>query len=334
MLARFVPRAQAIAVLVALAVVLAAGAARADKRRVALVNGNDTLERQVRIALATWDLEVRRVQWAAIMGAMPEAATEARKIADANDVDAVVWVADAEQRYSLWVFDVDAGHAVTRPLASGVPTDTADAASLALTVKTLLRSTNAAPPAERIGAGAERPIGALGVLRAEADGGVRFLTTQGGGTEPRFSLTALWLPKFLGQYAGLALGVAAGPGVAVKSSDFTCRFLDFGLTPAVRVRFPIGHFAIEPSVGPTIHFTRLDGAASQRGTDARTTRVDPSLDGSLLVSYSLTRGVDLGVRAGASYLLKYQRYLVAGDPVLELSPVQVSASFVIGARLF
>jgi hypothetical protein len=315
------------------ALFLLTGIARADKRRAALVNANDVLARQVAIALATWDLEVRQVPWASLGGEMPEAAAEARKVADAFDVEAVIWISNVRSRPALWIYDVEAGHAVTRPLPSaGVPSDVADAASLALTVKTLMRTTNAAPPSERIGAGAERPVGPLGVLRAEADAGGRLFATKSGSPDARFAITALWFPKFLDQYAGLALGVAAGPGVGVETPDFTGRLFDVAFAPALRFAFPIGRFALEPSIGPVIHLTRIDGASPQSATHAGASRVDPSLDGSLLFSYALTRGVSVGLRGGLSYLLQYQRYLIQGQPVLEVSPLHVSASAVIGAR--
>ncbi len=321
-----------IAVVASLAVALVATTAHASPRRVALVNGSDVLDRQIRIALSAWELDVERVDWTSLSNGMPGAAFQAREIAEVHKVAAVVWISETGKDHALWVYDADEGQIVTRPLTME-PTDAASAASLALTLKTLMRSTTAAPPHERIGAGSESPVGPAGVFRLEADGGARMLASDAAKFELRVGITGLWFPRLFDQYAGLAVGFASGPGVAVRSDAFAGRFLDVSFAPALRLRFPLGaHVGLEPSIGTTIHLTRLDGAAILRDGAAKSTRVDPSLDASLLFSVALTRGVGLGVRAGALYVLRYQRYLVDGQPILELSPLQLSASLVAIAR--
>jgi hypothetical protein len=328
--------------LAALALVLGAGAARAEHRRVALVNANDALERQMKIALSPWDLDVERVDWTGLSAGMPSAAREARRVAETRKVDAVVWISDAPRgpdspasENALWIYDAAEDQIVTRPLPQGVPQDAPSAASVALTVKTLMRSSTIAPPAERIGAAADRTIGPLGVFRAEAEGGGRGLALKTPTrAELRFGVNLVWLPGFLGQYAGLALGVSAGPGAATSTDAFTGHFLDFAVTPSLRFRVPIGsRFAIEPGIGGGVHLTTLDGAAQGRNTPVQETHWDPSLDGSILFAFSLGRGVDVGLRGYGSYLGRYQRYTVRDTSVVELSPVYVGGSLVLGARL-
>ena len=317
--------------LVALAIVLAAASAQAERRKVALVNANGVLEQQVRIALSAWDLEVQHVDWTSLSSGMPGAAIEARQVAAANKVDAVVWISETGNDHALWVYDARVGHIVTRPLPMAPPTDAPNAASVALTLKTLMRSTTAAPPSERLGA-PERAVGPIGVFRAEADGGARSLNKDFSKSDLRVAINALWFPQLFEDYAGLALGFSAGPGVAVRSDDgaFSGRFLDLALSPALRFRLPLGElFTLEPQSGVTIHFTSLDGGEQ----NARRTRTDPSLDGSLLFSFALTRAVDLGARAGIGYLFKYQHYAAGSATVLDLSPIQLSGSLVLGARL-
>jgi hypothetical protein len=138
--------------LVAMALVLLSGLARAAHRKVALVNANDVLERQVRIALSPWDLDVERLEWAAFSAGMPSAAREARRVAEARKVDAVVWISDAPRtadspasEHALWIYDAAEDQIVSRPLPQGVPQDAASAASVALTLKTLMRSSTVAP---------------------------------------------------------------------------------------------------------------------------------------------------------------------------------------------
>jgi hypothetical protein len=323
-----------IACAVALATLLFAAAARAEHRRVALVNGNDVLERQVRIALSSWELDVERVDWTSMGAAMPAAADEARRVAKAHHVDAVVWISENGAGHALWIFDVDQAHAVSRPLSSATPTDTAEAAALALTLKTLLRSTTAAPPAERIGAGAERPMSPIGVFRLEAEGGGAFATKHGA-PELRFGLTALWWPRFLSRRAGLAIGVWAGPGLTIQRDDeFSGHFVDVALAPAFRFNVPLGgRFAVEPSAGASFHLTHLDGAAVRVNRGVSHTEVDTGIDASALLSVALFGGVGVGVRVSGTYLLAYQRYEVQGNRVLELSPLQGTATLVLSARL-
>jgi hypothetical protein len=328
--------------LVALALASAPSVARAAHRKVALVNANDALERQVRIALSPWDLDVERVDWTGLSAGMPSAAREAHRVAESRKVDAVVWISDAPRaadspasEHALWIYDAAEDQIVSRPLPQGVPQDAASAASVALTVKTLMRSSTVAPEAERIGAAADRAIGPLGVFRAEADGGIRALALKNAETlELRFGVNLLWWPRFLDQYAALGVGVNAGPGAAISTDAFTGRFLDIAFAPHLRFHVPLGsRVAIEPAVGMSLHLTTLDGAAQERSTPVRETRWDPSGDASLLFSVSLGRGVDVGLRGSGSYLGRYQRYLVRQTPVLELSPFQLGAALVLAARL-
>ncbi len=320
--------------LVALAGVLAAGNARAEKRTVALVNGNDVMERQVRIALSTWRLEVRHVDWTSLSSGMPQAAKEARQVADAQKVDLVVWISETGTSHALWVYDATAGHIVTRPLTMAPPTDAANAASLALTVKTLMRSTTAAPADERLRA-AEPTLPTVGVFRVEAYGGARRVA-RGGDADMRIGLTALWFPRPLGEYVGVGFSFAAGPGIGVATSAFAGRYLDLALGPALRGRIPLGaRFAIEPEVGPQLHLTSLDGATTLAADNVpvKSTQRDAAVDGAVLFSFAVTPQVALGLRGGASYLLRFQNYTVAGQSVLDLLPLQLQAALVLGARL-
>ena len=318
--------------LLALAIALAAREASAERRTVALVNGNDVVERQVRIALSTWELDVRHVDWTSLSSGMPGAAIEARQVAEAQKVELVVWISETGQTHALWVFDAKAGHIVTRPLSMAPPTDAANAASLALTLKTLMRSTSAAPVEERIGSADDPGIPAAGIFRIEASGGARMLASAGG-ADLRIGVDALWFPRFLGDYAGLGFGFAAGPGVGVAKDAFAGRFLDLTVGPILRGRVPLGtRFAIGPEVGPSLHLTSLDGATSD-GAPVRSSQSNVSLDGALFLSFALSRAVEVGVRGQAAYLFLYQNYAVHSESVLKLAPVQLTGALVLGARL-
>ncbi len=317
--------------LLALAIALAGREARAERRTVALVNGNDVVERQVRIALSTWELEVKHVDWTSLSSGMPGAALEARQVADAQKVEIVVWISETGQSHALWVFDAKAGHIVTRPLSMAPPTDAANAASLALTLKTLMRSTTAAPANERIG-DAEPGMPGAGYFRVEASGGARMFANAGG-ADLRIGVGAFWFPRPLGDYMGLGFGFAAGPGVGVATGTFAGRFLDLAAGPVLRGRIPLGtRFTLGPEAGPQLHFTSLDGATSA-GAQVRSTHRNVSLDGSVVLSFALSQAVEVGLRGQAAYLFLYQNYVVGSESALKLAPVQLTGALVLGARL-
>jgi hypothetical protein len=53
------------------------------------------------------------------------------------------------------------------------------------------------------------------------------------------------------------------------------------------------------------------------------TRVNPSLDAGVALHVLMLAPLDLAPYAGASYLLRYQRYLVGGTTAFEAWPVSI-----------
>src|SRR5262249_45412913 len=155
-------------------------------------------------------------------------------------------------------------------LGGGEPQDAATAAGLALTVKTLLRSSLVAPPAERIGAAAAAPARGPGALRIEAAGGGQLATGVGDGFDLRLDAAFAWWP---GRF-GIAARVRTGPGTSVDTSAFAGHFGDTSFGAAVRARIDLSsRLVLEPALGASLHQTSLDGALAMWGPPVHETFV-------------------------------------------------------------
>ena len=289
----------------------------AGPRRVVLVGGNEVLKRQIEIALAAWNLEVMAVSQAPLVPQMPRAALQAHDIAAQYGAGGVVWIGELAHEYSLWFYDAQSDQVVTRPLGGGESEDPATAAGLALTVKTLLRSSTVAPPEERIGA-RRGP----GVLRIEAAGGGQLATGVGDGFDLRLdAAVAFWPGRF-----GVAARVRTGPGTSVDGQSFAGRFGDTSFGAAVRTRLVLSPaLTLEPGVGGSLHRTTLDGAIMS-GPAVHENFIDASLDAALALDVAIGERVRLGPMAGLSAFLNKQRYLVNGAPVADLGQLQIELS--------
>jgi hypothetical protein len=306
--------------------------ARAGGLRVALVNGDELLDRAATVALSPWSLSVAHVDVAPLPTDMPGAALQARALAAAQHVDAVAWISRTDGGWALWVYDAGTEQIVSRQIDEPAPADAAAAASVALTLKTLLRASTVAPAHERLGAPGE-PSHAAGFFRVEVDGSARMLASDPGALDPRAGIALAWLRRTDAPSLGASLRAEAGSGIALGNASFSGRLNDYAVQPLLRARWPMAsRFAFEPALGGAVHLTTLDGTPGP-GTTARVTRVDPSLDATLLVTFRVAEGIDVGVRASGAYFLRYQRYLLGEAVVLDLSPVQVQAGIVLGASI-
>jgi hypothetical protein len=124
----------------------------AAETRVAFVDPTANVLDAVTVALSPWGLRVVSVSAPTPPTELGPATTMAREVARDHDASAVVWVAPARGGggASLWLFDSQTAQTMIRPLSQSPPFDDASAAALALTVKTLLRSTTVAPVQERV----------------------------------------------------------------------------------------------------------------------------------------------------------------------------------------
>jgi hypothetical protein len=309
----------------------ARGAIDARNHRLALMASDSELIRSVSIALTPWGVETLVLDVSPPGSSPSHAARLAADLARERDVDAVVWTSVSDRGSVLWVYDAASGDLRTRLFDGTSPLPSPVAASVALSLKTILRTTVVAPEAERFGATSEaRPSRPPLVL--EAGGELRAFAASS--LEARFALGALaWIRPPPGAI-GVAFEVAMGPGVKVATSEFSGRFRDLGLGPSVRWQFLSNRWWIAAaSAGPTGHFTALDGALLPAEIPVSPTRFNVSLDAGARIDFRLSQGLRAGIGAKASYLPFYRRYLVNGSPILELWPLAAEAGVRVGVDL-
>src|SRR5687768_10143644 len=143
--------------LAVLAVLGFAMTAWADPRRVAVLRADHELLRAVSLALSPWGIETIGSDAALPKSSQPEAVQAASRLARQLRVEAIVWITSMEDGSLLWVFDLRTGDVTARVLPETPPFDGAAAAAVALSVKTVLRSSVVAPPEERFGAPSTSP---------------------------------------------------------------------------------------------------------------------------------------------------------------------------------
>jgi len=211
----------------------------APGERVVLADPDPELLRAVTSTLAPWRLEV-------IVDPDPPANTgDAQHRADARSARFVVWRRDGD----LVVFDRERGAAEHREGRTGT-LDPIEAASAALTVKTLMRL----PPPEAAGA---RPRDAGPSLRVAAGLASRFSSP---GIDARFS-GGLTLEPW--STRGWGFGVAGDFGTAIdlQEAGFRGSWSDWAILAVASYRYEPAPWRVEPFIA--LGFTRstLDGTA-------------------------------------------------------------------------
>jgi hypothetical protein len=302
--------------------------------RIGLINPTPPFREALAATLSAWDVQLVDVTADLPAVTMPRAATDARALAGKENVVAIVWIADADGK-SLWLYDTRTEQIASRSVLGSLD-DEADLAALALTVKTLLRSTTLAPVSEQLGATSPPPPPVVlpAEFRLELDGGIRVNAPNASRIGPRVGLGFAWWPRALKQRLGLALRVEEGLGFSVAQSEFHGRLGDHAASAAVRSALPLfGRFALEPAFGATAHLTTLDGAPIDERTASDVSRVDPSLDLSLALKAMLGRDFDVGLRATGSLWTRWQRYGLDEGKSFEMPPLQATIALFVGAGL-
>jgi hypothetical protein len=339
--------------LVALGAVVAPTPAHAEAERVVLAGVPDNLADATSTVLVPWHIEI--VRTGQHLTADPDQARrDARSMAARDRAGAVVWLAPTPQGPTLWVYDASSQQVLSRPLASAPPFDEPMAASVALSIKTMLRHSSVAPPAERIAAPAEpiaapaepiappaEPIAApaepiappgpraLRPYMLSARASLRLpappLDPEEPGVEPRLGLGATWWPAFVPGRHGVGIEVELGPGLFVSKSGFRGRFHDVTASLAVHRHITLGQWlggraAIVPALGLGLHITRLTGELQSERGSAGITHVIPSADAGIDVRARLSRVFEVGAGLRASLMTRTHDYEVDMRPVSS-SPV-------------
>lgn len=309
------------------------GTAHAAKRRLALIAPDAELHHQVDIALAAWGIEVTTSDAMPPGAALPHAQLRAEALAAELNADAIAWVAPAGDGAVLLMFDVTTSHVASRVLGVHPPFDEATSAAVALSLKTLLRSSAIAPERERFGARPaprkpeEPPVWRIDAMTA-------FRAMRGESAELRAGVGTAVFPRAIGDVLGVGAAVSFGPGAHASTSSFSGMLSDVALSADVRARLPFGgRLTLEPSIGPTLHIFSLDGTALRLSEPVHANRTDPSVDAALTLGVSLGN-ISLGARVAGGYFLRYQRYFVGDSTALSLSPVFVEAGLGLGVGIF
>jgi hypothetical protein len=300
-----------------------------DSRRVAAIDPDAELARALNIALSPWGTTVTKVQ---LDVSTPIVAERARAIAQETHADVVMWVSERHGHYAVWIYDVASDHTSLRELTTSPPFDATTAASVALSIKALLRLTVVAPPRERFGAAAPRPepdwTFGLSTSLADHEGSQSIL-------EPRGALYASYWPPVFGHHLGVEVGVSAGIGesppelTAKNGSLFDASLADFGGRLAVGARTPLTTWlGAELSLGAAIHLVNLsahvDDPQHHLARTTKKTYVDGGFEPQVAFTIAILHDVlRVAPWAGVTVLTVWQRFIVGGQVQLEVSPITI-----------
>ena len=302
---------------------------------VVLVNSTAPLLRATERALRPWKTSVTALDSEEVSPSesMPGARDRAQELCDAHQAQAVVWLTSNQEGEALWVYDQQSDRVVVRKLRVRLPLGDADAAAVALSIKTLLMHTTAAPPAQRFGAKEQekepRPRHAQATSQWMAHGAL--LARRGVGEGHSDARLGFGLFR---NFEPLQIGVilAAGPGYGVDSPTFQGHVVNASLAMEVRIRKASGAITWMGLGQLAMHRTHLDGTLAAGGSSVEDTRYNPSLalGGALEVPLGVAR-FGLGLRT--RYYTRSQRYLVQNAPVLDLPTVDVEVGLFVGIPL-
>jgi hypothetical protein len=297
--------------------------ASAAARRIALVHAQPELQRSVDLALYPWDIKVVTVDDEPPDGVSPGAAAAAKAIAERNDADAIAWIvpAGAPAVPLLWFYDTTSGALQSRTLPALASDDPAELAAVALTLKTLVRST---PWEQRLPTVTE-PLASTWETRLELEAMAR-IPTSGADAEPRLGL---WASEWHGTSRlrwGAGLGASAGLGMRFDGAASHGTLEDFDLRADLRARILLGwHLELEPRVGASAHVERAEVTVAAPAASETLWRVNPSLDLGLFLDWQVTRSLAWSIGVEGLDSLRYQRWLAGSEVAFAPSPLWVQA---------
>lgn len=350
----------------AVASISVASWATSEVPRIAVVEPPANLLDAASVALSPWGLHVVPISARAPASADVSAAlVTARAISQEHHAAVLIWIAAANGEPSLWLYDAQTEQVSIRPLQEAPPFDEASAAAVALTIKTLLRSTNMAPVKERMLAAPAAPrtvdggatdaaasvsalpsasdagpasstpplvaapdVGTSHALRAEALVTAHLPTGTGEQVTPRAGVSMAYFPRVWHERVGLGAAVLAGPNQDVSSGGFNGSLSDTVVALTVRGRLGNDPLSIEGAMGPSLHVTSLSGTVLGSAHATSIQRGDPALDASVVPQVLVGSRLRVGLFLGTSVLMRTQRYTVGQDLVLKLPLV----GFDIGGR--
>ena len=316
-----------------LCLMLLARPALAQDRSVALIDADEELAHAIVLALSPWGVTARFTHEPSPGVDLPMAAHRAAALCQQLTVSVIVWVSASEQGSLLWIYDAETNEVITRELSERPPFSSPAAASVALSLKALLRTTTVAPPIERLGAPPPAvPLTATRRFTLEASANVRFFAPSS--TLVYGAIGGLWWfrPGATRLGAGLFAGTSAG--VAIETASFSGSYREQSLS-AVLTGQLAGNRLLRGSLfgGFTAHFSEVFGVSNAVGQAAESHRVVPSLDLGSDLAFMLGGPLHLSLGVKGSYLPRPQRYLVQGETVLSLWPIAAELGVKFGIDL-
>jgi hypothetical protein len=285
--------------------IVAPSIVRAD--RLLLAHPDPALTAAVEVAMEPWGVRVESVP--ALAPGDPH--ERGRAAARASDAPVVVWIEGA----SLFVFEARTDRLHTRPLDREPPFDPATAASIALALKTLLRHGPLDPRASPAPAPAPRaPEWALAFAA-----GARFWASVPAWGAPRLALDAAFWPVALGHNLGIGVRLDSGTGVAFARG----RWFDAVLALVVEVRSATTPLDVGLILALGAQVTALD-VTLDGDRSSQVWRFNPHGRAEVSVGVQPATGLRFALRAGVEGPLLRQRYLLRGEPVLEIGPAALS----------
>jgi len=286
-----------------------------------LIDADAELAHAISLALSPWGLIAQVSQEPSPGVDLPMAAHRAAALCQQLGVSVVVWVSATEQGSLLWIYDAETKEVITRELPERPPFSSPAAASVALSLKALLRTTRGVPPPiERRPAPLVPPPLASDRLTLEASGNVRFFAPSSKLFYGRIG--GLWWFRPGRTRLGVGLFFGSSAGVPIETAGFSGSYRELSLSGTLTGQLA-GNRLLRWSLfgGFTAHFSELFGVSNAVGQAAESNRIVPSIDAGTDVALLLGGGLHLGLGLKASYLPRPQRYLVQGETVLSLWPI-------------
>jgi hypothetical protein len=281
------------------------------------------VERAVTTALEPWRIEV-----IALPGNPAGLSLQrARAVAEEQRAGAVIWVAASQDGHVLHLYDAHSGQVMSRALPSGPPFSEPVAASLALSIKTMLRHGPLAPAHGRgPGAWAEPD------LIIDSRIGLRMLPAQG--PELRFGLALVWTPRFKGSSYSVAARVDTGLGVSLDVNNFVGNITDIALGMEVLRRIHLTRrIEVDGLLGGSLHRTYLLGLIGESKREAEVLRWHPSADAGLVLRARLLSGLYAGAHLSGSYFPRRENYVLYGMPIISSPRYAVEAGVGLGIAI-
>jgi hypothetical protein len=260
------------------ALVLTAGAARAESERLVVGTHDAALASALSVAVSPRGLSVFELPEP--LGRVADVAVARHEVSVPGTV-AVVWLCDDESgAHALCFCDRD-GRLSVRPISVTSPMEPPDAAAVALSVKMLLGAPPpprapepppAPPPAAPPSATPAVPRSStspLPTLSLEITAGARLQSPAAGHVGLRVGLKSVLTPEAFARALGVGVGLTAGPALAAGGPAPTGRTIDDAAVALIaRGRLRLDPLWLELDLGPSLHFLSVAAGPSAPGRTA------------------------------------------------------------------